>query len=243
MVVILQMIRTGDRESLSRLTWHERVTKKNCMLLDQGGFQINNGIQVHCQRLLYFKVESLGPSAAYSVLIFYPLMMNQALNTLTKYHIMSLLGSSHQPDLAKAAVVVIEAVEEVVETYKVLKWQVGTKFKHWHAPEDRRGINDNENDNDSDQARPCFCGQYFAHWACGHWIKLPVRCGKRLSRNTGKPVFCKRGGKTPTLELVMDNVFSVEECDDCAALMRVAEVAFDELDKEASSVKKEHLPS
>ncbi|KAK8046619.1 hypothetical protein PG996_014683 [Apiospora saccharicola] len=151
---------------------------------------------------------------------------------------MSFLGSTHQPNLSKAAIVRIAAVEKVVEPYKVLKWQVGTKFKHWHAPEDRRGINDN--DNDSNQARRCFCGQYFAHWACGHWIKLPVRCGKSMSRNTGNPVFCKRrGGKIPTLEVVMDNIFSVEECDDCTALTKDAEAAFDELDEEASCVKKE----
>ncbi|KAK7935585.1 hypothetical protein PG985_001080 [Apiospora marii] len=150
---------------------------------------------------------------------------------------MSHLGSSHQPDLTKAAVIGTAAAEKVVEPYKVIKWQMGTKFKHWQTPEDR-GANDN---NDNDQDRSCFCGQYFAHWACGHWIKLPVRCGKSLSLHTNKPVFCKRRGRTPTPEVVMDHISTHEECDDCTALTRDAEAAFDELDKEkeASGVKEE----
>lgn len=43
---------------------------------------------------------------------------------------MSLLGSSHQPDLTKAAVVGTAATEKIVEPYKVIKWQMGTKFKY-----------------------------------------------------------------------------------------------------------------
>ena len=76
-------------------------------------------------------------------------------------------------------------------------------------------------------------------------MKLPVRCGPSLSLNTGKPVFCKRKGKSSTPEVVMDHISTMEECDDCTVLMKDAEAAFDELDNEneASCVTNEPSPS
>ncbi|KAK7967164.1 uncharacterized protein PG986_001441 [Apiospora aurea] len=147
------------------------------------------------------------------------------------------LVSSHRPDLTKAVIIGTAAAEKIVEPYKVIKWQIGSKYKYWHTLGE-----DNNNNESKDLDRPCFCGQYFVHWACEHWIKLPVRCGKSVSPTTGNPVICKRRGKA-TQEVVMDHISCVEECDDCTAFIKDANEAFDELEREARCVKREPSPS
>ncbi|KAK8855717.1 hypothetical protein PGQ11_011629 [Apiospora arundinis] len=137
----------------------------------------------------------------------------------------------HQPNLQIAAVVGTTA-DKVVEPYKVIKWQVGTKFKMCHT----------FGGDGQDGQLPCYCGQYFARWACGHWIKLPVQCRQQVSSHTCKPVFCKFKGKRSP-EVVMDNLHCAEECDDCTALTKDAPAAFDALDREVGCVEVKREPS
>ncbi|KAK8065903.1 hypothetical protein PG997_012650 [Apiospora hydei] len=145
------------------------------------------------------------------------------------------LVSSHRPDLTRAVVIGTAAAEKIVEPYKVIKWQIGSKYKYWHT------LGEDGHDKGKDQDRSCFCRQYFVRWACEHWVKLPVRCGKSVSPITGNPVICKRRGIVT--QVVMDHISCFEECDDCTAFTKDANEAFDELEREARCVKREASPS
>ncbi|KAK7935586.1 hypothetical protein PG985_001081 [Apiospora marii] len=120
------------------------------------------------------------------------------------------------PDVSKC-IVVGAGAEPVVKAYGFFHPLFQTQFKHEHTV-----LGDGRN--------PCYCGRYYAKWACGHYTAPRFICCKQTfsSNVRGKPVQCQ----SPMKDIIIDNLVSVEQCPNCTAFDEDAELAFLELDEE-----------
>lgn len=126
------------------------------------------------------------------------------------------VSATSTPDVSKC-IVVGAGAEPVVKAQGFIHGLFRTQFKHEHTPM-------------GNGRSPCYCGRYYAKWACGHYTApRHICCGQTPPSVVGvRAVQCQ----TPMKDIIIDNLVTVEQCPNCAGFDEDAEAAFQQIDQE-----------
>ncbi|KAK8136482.1 hypothetical protein PG984_004422 [Apiospora sp. TS-2023a] len=126
------------------------------------------------------------------------------------------ISPTSTPDVSKC-IVVGAGAEPVVLAQGFFHRLFQTQYRHEHTP------------SGDGRSRPCWCGRYYAKWACGHYTAPRfITCGQTLGITGDRALQCQ----TPMKDIIIDNLVAVEECPNCTAFDEDAEEAFRQIDEE-----------